>query len=151
MGYFSEERGGGRVQKEMPYLKRTRTNNRRSSDHGYQLGQLNLNWDKRNLYESNIRIHLLVRGPGISPGSAFDIAATNVDLAPTLLDMAGVLESAGEMDGRSFLPHIPGKSDAMDELPSWRDHVFLEYYYIGLGEYCGMRESMYLLGVCRSA
>ena len=40
-----------------------------TSDHGYQLGQLNLNWDKRNVYESNIRIHLLVRGPGIGAGS----------------------------------------------------------------------------------
>ena len=42
-----------------------------SSDHGYSLGELNLNWDKRNVYDWDTRIHLLVRGPGVRPGSSF--------------------------------------------------------------------------------
>ena len=34
-----------------------------TSDHGYSLGELNLNWDKRNVYEFDVRVHLLMRGP----------------------------------------------------------------------------------------
>lgn len=68
-----------------------------------QLGQLNLNWDKRNVYEMDVRVHFLIRGPGIAPNSTFDFPATNVDLAPTLLGMAGLDPPAG-MDGKSFLP-----------------------------------------------
>ena len=33
-----------------------------SSDHGYSFGELNLAWDKRNVYEFDVRIHLVVRG-----------------------------------------------------------------------------------------
>ena len=103
-----------------------------TSDHGYSLGQLNLNWDKRNVYEQNIRIHLLVVGPGISPGSSFSFPATNVDLAPTFLEMASA-KGASDLDGKSFLGHIT-KSNATP----FRDHAFIEHYYVGLGNYCGM-------------
>jgi N-acetylglucosamine-6-sulfatase len=113
------------------------------------LGQLNLNWDTRNVYEQDVRIHLLLRGPGIAPGSTFDFPATNVDLAPTILGMAG-LEAPEGIDGKSFLPLLV---DASQQLPAsvqrhlsangrdtvardWRDHLFIEYYYVGLGSYC---------------
>eukprot|EP01047_Picozoa_sp_COSAG01_P007437 COSAG01_NODE_283_length_19477_cov_44.267468_7_plen_137_part_00 len=49
------------------------------------------------------RIHLLVKGPGIAPGSVHDFIASNVDLTPTFLSLAG-LELAPGMDGRSILP-----------------------------------------------
>ena len=123
------------------------------------MGQLNLNWDKRNVYEANIRIHLLVKGPDVTPGASFSIPATNVDLAPTILALAGVTDlSDAAIDGKSFANHIPGKkaiskyvhnddnrpalnpptnrSSAFDE--PWRDHVFIEYYYVGLRSHCGM-------------
>lgn len=40
-----------------------------TSDHGFQLGQFNILMDKRHVYDWNTRIHLLVRGPGIKPGT----------------------------------------------------------------------------------
>lgn len=73
-----------------------------TSDHGYSLGELNLNWDKRNVYEFDVKIHLLIRGPGIAPGSTFNQVLSNVDLAPSMLSLAG-LGTVG-MDGRSFIP-----------------------------------------------
>jgi len=74
-----------------------------SSDHGFQLGELNLPFDKRNVYEFDAKIHLLARGPGIAEGSQWAQPATNVDLAPTWLAIAGLRQPAG-MDGRSILP-----------------------------------------------
>jgi N-acetylglucosamine-6-sulfatase len=53
-----------------------------SSDHGFQLGQFNIPMDKRQVYDWDTRIHLLMRGPGISKGSTFELPATQVDVAP---------------------------------------------------------------------
>ena len=47
-------------------------------------------WDKRQLYETDIRVPLLVRGPGIVANGFSDAIASHVDLAPTILDMMGV-------------------------------------------------------------
>ena len=66
-----------------------------SSDHGYSVGELNLNWDKRNVYDFDTRIHLLVRGPGIKPGTTFAAPLTNVDIAPTIQALAGVSSLGG--------------------------------------------------------
>ena len=49
--------------------------------------------DKRHVYDFDTRIPLLVRGPGIVPGSILSSQATPVDLAPTFLAIAG--ESVG--------------------------------------------------------
>ena len=74
-----------------------------SSDHGFQLGEFNLPFDKRHVYDFDTRIHLLVRGPGVKSGSTLAALATNVDLAPTWLGLAGVAQP-GSMDGRSLAP-----------------------------------------------
>ena len=56
--------------------------------------------DKRQLYEEDVRVPLLVRGPGISGGQVLHEPAAHIDLAPTILDMMG-LPVAEQMDGRS--------------------------------------------------
>ena len=81
-----------------------------TSDHGYHLGQFGLPLDKRQLYETDIRVPLLVRGPGISRNYSTDALEVNVDLAPTIIDMAG-LKVPSHMDGTSFLPHAKSLSD----------------------------------------
>jgi hypothetical protein len=178
------------------------------------------------VYDFDTRIHLLIKGPGIAPGSSFDFLASNVDLAPTMLSLAdiprppgamrqtkqqqqppsfslsgvpfwyqhqpltdlsrqarderkgkwtegSVLVSRAGMDGKSFLPMVlsaesllppssqtaattaaaaaaaavPGSvlryaraHPAASVRSSWRDTHFIEYYYIGIGGYCGMLE-----------
>ena len=47
----------------------------------------------------------MIRGPGISGGTKSDTAALSIDLAPTILDMAGI-ERPDHMDGKSLLPFI---------------------------------------------
>merc|ERR1711918_178519 len=75
------------------------------SDHGFQLGQFNIPMDKRHVYTWDTKIHLLVRGPGIAPGSTFEAPGTQVDLAPTFLALAG-LDKPPVMDGKSITPFL---------------------------------------------
>jgi N-acetylglucosamine-6-sulfatase len=125
-----------------------------SSDHGFQLGEFNILIDKRQMYDYDIRIHLLMRGPGIKAGSTFPFLGTNVDIAPTWLGMAGLPRPA-TMDGRSILPLLIDGSDAnvptqtrnhINQLApkgqdtfiaNWRDSVFIEYYYNADNAKCG--------------
>ena len=61
--------------------------------------------DKRQVYDWDTRIHLLARGPGIAKGASFELPATQVDVAPTFLGLAGV-QPPPDMDGKSLLPHV---------------------------------------------
>ena len=81
-----------------------------TSDHGYQLGQHRRPADKRQPYEHNLRVPLLVAGP--APGvrtranfSSTALVVASIDLAPTLLHLATGTPPA-QMDGRSFAHHL---------------------------------------------
>ena len=84
-----------------------------TSDNGFNLGEFRLLMDKRHMYDPSTRVPLLVRGPGIEPGSVLTHMATPVDLAPTILGMAGVPvhEAAATIDGRSLLPLLVPDAD----------------------------------------
>lgn len=75
-----------------------------TSDHGYQFGQFRMPQGKWNVYDNNLRIPMVVRGPGITEGSTFNHIASNVDTMPTVLGLAGV-ETPASMDGES-LAHL---------------------------------------------
>lgn len=45
---------------------------------------------KWNVYENDLRIPFVIRGPGVQPNSTFDWLASNVDVMPTLLSLAGI-------------------------------------------------------------
>jgi arylsulfatase A-like enzyme len=75
------------------------------------------------MYEESMRVPMLVSAPGlIAPGSTLTRMVQNIDIAPTLLDLAGV-EVPTAMDGASFLPLLRG-----EQVP-WRDAVLYEYYW----------------------
>jgi N-acetylglucosamine-6-sulfatase len=98
-----------------------------TSDNGFYLGEHRLG-DKRSAYDESLRIPLLVRWPKLGEagrGRVADQMALNVDLAPTLLDLAGVKVPA-EMHGRSWRPILEGKSDAAAD---WRKAFFYEYFF----------------------
>ncbi len=73
-----------------------------ASDNGYQWGEHGLT-DKRAAYEESIRVPFIARWPGgdAQGGQRVDALVANVDLAPTLLDLAGIAPSP-DMQGRSL-------------------------------------------------
>ena len=93
-----------------------------TSDNGYSWGEHVLT-GKRWAYDDNIKVPFIVRWPdGVaSPGTVIDDPVLNADIAPTLLDIAGVPIPAS-MQGRSIAPLIKG------EPVEWRDDVFYEYF-----------------------
>lgn len=76
-----------------------------TSDNGYVLGEHRLRGGKLFPYEVATRVPLLMRGPGIPPGTTVDPLVGLQDLAPTVLSMAGVHppRSAFAPDGLSLL------------------------------------------------
>ncbi|MBN1292790.1 MAG: sulfatase [Candidatus Latescibacteria bacterium] len=93
-----------------------------TSDNGFFLGEHGW-YDKRFMYEPSLRIPLLIRYPrlGIS-GQVSDNMVLNVDVAPTILDAAGV-PVPKNMHGRSLLPILGGKAP-----DNWRKSVYYSYY-----------------------
>ncbi len=92
-----------------------------SADHGFFLGEHHL-YDKRLMYEPSIRVPMLLRYPGkIKPGTTSGEMVLNLDIAPTLLQVAG-LPVPNEMQGKSFLPLAEG------EKTPWRQDWLYEYY-----------------------
>jgi len=93
-----------------------------SADNGWFLGDLGL-YDKRFMYEPGLHVPLLVSGPGIKAGNVLEQFVSNLDLAPTFLDLAG-LPIPGSMQGRSIAPLLYGESPS-----DWRKSFYYRYYH----------------------
>jgi N-acetylglucosamine-6-sulfatase len=79
-----------------------------TSDNGFVLGEHGL-IDKRHAYEESMRVPMLAWAPGfITAGSTVTTMARNIDVAPTILDVAGV-RSPVPMDGQSLLRAFRGE------------------------------------------
>ncbi|MFN2472166.1 MAG: sulfatase [Gaiellaceae bacterium] len=74
-----------------------------TSDNGFLHGEHRIREGKNRLYEPSIRVPLLVRGPGFRPGTRVRELTANIDLAPTILDLANAVATR-ELDGRSLVP-----------------------------------------------
>src|SRR6185503_15288648 len=93
-----------------------------SSDHGFFLGEHHF-YDKRLMYEPSIRVPMMLRYPGkVKSGAASEDMVLNLDMAPTLLEIAG-LPVPPDMQGKSFLSIAAGKPD-----PHWRKDWLYEFY-----------------------
>ena len=76
-----------------------------TSDNGFFHGEHRIVFGKNRFYEEATHVPLLIRGPGIEPGSTVNELTANIDLAPTILDAADAT-AAIPQDGRSLLPTI---------------------------------------------
>ncbi|MCD6350626.1 MAG: DUF4976 domain-containing protein, partial [Armatimonadetes bacterium] len=95
-----------------------------TSDNGYFVGE-HRRGDKRLASEESIRIPLLMRYPRlIRAGSRPRQMALNIDLAPTILDLAGV-EIPDGVQGRSLRPVLQGRAN------NWRRSWLYEYFREG--------------------
>jgi arylsulfatase A-like enzyme len=74
-----------------------------TSDNGFFYGEHRLTGGKFLAYEPSTHLPLLIRGPGIKPGTSTGELAGNVDIAPTILELAGV-QPDKSVDGTSLVP-----------------------------------------------
>ncbi len=92
-----------------------------SSDHGYFLGEWRL-FDKRLMHEPSIRVPMMLRYPKRVPaGVVRNEMILDVDIAPTMLDLAGV-KTPEHMQGKSIIP-LARKAD-----PEFRKEWLYDYY-----------------------
>jgi N-acetylglucosamine-6-sulfatase len=93
-----------------------------TSDHGYFYGEHGLSEERRLAYEEAIRIPLLVRyPPRVRPASTPVEMVLSLDVAPTLIEFAGLSPSGG-MQGRSLVPIFDGSAR------DWRRSFLIEYF-----------------------
>jgi arylsulfatase A-like enzyme len=72
-----------------------------TSDNGFFAGEHRYSFGKLLPYEPAVRVPMVIRGPGIRPGSTSGELVANQDIAPTVLDLAGA-RAGSRVDGRSM-------------------------------------------------
>ena len=91
-------------------------------DNGFVFGEHGL-IDKRHMYEESIRVPLFAYAPGLIKPRVVTQMIQNIDIAPTILDIAGIKKVPKQMVGMSFYPLMKG------EPVKWRKEIFYEYYW----------------------
>jgi len=95
-----------------------------SSDHGWSQGEHRRNVGKGAAYEEDIRVPLIVRGPGVPAGQTREHLVLNNDFAPTFADLAGV-PAPEFVDGHSLTPLL---TDDPPSATDWRSAFLVEGY-----------------------
>ena len=114
-----------------------------ASDQGFFLGEHGF-FDKRFMYEESLKMPFVIRYPGkIKPGTIVDDIVSNIDFAPTLLDMAGVA-APEQVQGKSFFSNLKGETSE-----DWRQSMYYHYYeypyYHRVQPHYGIRNQRYKL------
>jgi N-acetylglucosamine-6-sulfatase len=92
------------------------------SDNGFHLGQHRLGAGKWTAYEEDVRVPLIVRGPGVPEGRTLPHMVLNNDLAPTFADLANVTPP-DFVDGHSLAPLL---DDSPTPEQDWRQRFLVE-------------------------
>lgn len=92
-----------------------------TSDNGYHLGQFSMPYDKRQPYETDIRVPFIVVGPNIQPKLLIEKPIALIDLAPTIYSWAKFVEPHW-LDGESFANDLVAGNDTNDVTVSDEQH-----------------------------
>lgn len=116
-----------------------------ASDQGFYLGEHGW-FDKRFIYEESLKTPFLIRYPGVvQPGTRINQLVSNIDWAPTVLDLAGA-PIPSSVQGKSFLPLLDKKTAAGTP---WRKAAYYHYYEYPephhVSPHFGVRTSRYKL------
>ncbi|MBN1139968.1 MAG: sulfatase-like hydrolase/transferase, partial [Anaerolineae bacterium] len=94
-----------------------------TSDNGYHYGNHRQVMGKTSPYDEEIRVTMVVHGPGVPAGRTVDHLTGNVDLAPTWAEIGGA-EVPDFVDGRSLMPLL---GDSPPPKSAWRYCYLLEH------------------------
>jgi N-acetylglucosamine-6-sulfatase len=93
-----------------------------TSDNGYHMGQRRLLQGKQTYWDHDVRVPMVVVGPGVPAGATVQRVAANVDLRPTFQELAGA-PVGPRVEGRSLAPFLRGQAPA-----SWRNVTLVEHH-----------------------
>jgi hypothetical protein len=123
-----------------------------TADNGQHFGDFRIPAGKRQAYETDVLVPLLVRGPAVQKGTKSTQVVQSVDLGPTFLDIATtshqqhssdttgllkivdlnahgeILRSSYPMDGKSIMPLLESKIDPIPLVNNFRWAALLEMY-----------------------
>lgn len=91
-----------------------------SPDNGFHLGEHRLLSGKGTAYDTDVRVPLIIAGPGVRHRSVTQLAQ-NVDLHPTFLKMAGI-QPKTDRDGHHLMSLLAGSNPA-----TWRKAALVEH------------------------
>ncbi|WP_326807129.1 sulfatase [Streptomyces sp. NBC_01775] len=92
------------------------------SDNGFHMGEHRLRPGKQTAYDTDIKVPLMVTGPGVPEGKKISQLAENTDLSPTFQDLAGE-KPASTVDGRSLAGLLRGQKP-----DRWRQAALVEHH-----------------------
>ncbi|MDQ2796652.1 MAG: sulfatase [Actinomycetota bacterium] len=93
-----------------------------SSDNGFHLGEYRLRPGKQTAFDTDIKVPLVITGPGIPAGRQLSQLTSSIDLAPTFEGIAGATVGT-KVDGTSLLPLWRGSPPA-----DWQKAVLVEHH-----------------------
>ena len=108
-----------------------------TSDHGESLGEHGEETHGVFVYDSTLRVPLILAGPGVSRGRVSGVVARGIDVLPTLADYAGLPIPAG-VQGRSLRKAADGK--AMADAAAYSESLFCSLN-LGWAELHALRSS----------
>jgi N-acetylglucosamine-6-sulfatase len=114
-----------------------------TSDNGFHFGEHRLKAGKDTAYEEDIRVPLIVRGPGVPAGRTLQHLALNIDIAPTLVELAGT-RAPSFVDGQSLRRLL---TQAPPSARAWREDFVVEHWSHlarGMPTYEALRTKDYL-------
>jgi len=98
-----------------------------SSDNGYHLGEHRLLFGKSHPYETDTRLPMYIRGPGIPKGEVRIHPTTHLDITATIADLANIPSSSPPfpIDGKSFKEVLTATPPSLNK---WRNFSFSEFF-----------------------
>jgi choline-sulfatase len=101
-----------------------------TSDHGEGLGDHDEPVHGFFLYQTTLRVPLLVRGPGVAAGARVPVVFRSVDVFPTVLELAGVpsAPTAHPRPGRSLAAALRGEP-VTEEAPAFAESLTPQIHY----------------------
>ena len=97
-----------------------------TSDHGLFHGEYGLA-GKTFLYDIDLKIPMIIYAPGLHQGKVVDEISLNIDIAPTLLDFAGI-DIPAEMQGKSLKPILENANKDW-RIDFFSENLFMEQNY----------------------
>jgi choline-sulfatase len=97
-----------------------------TADHGESLGEHGEDTHGIFIYDSTLRVPWIMAGPEITAGRVAATVARGIDVAPTLLDYAG-LRLRLELEGRSLRRAAAGET--LDDAPAYAESLHAQLQY----------------------